>query len=197
VTPEQERDVAALMRLAQAGDQVAYASLLVVLTSITRQFARARLGGVAWIDDVVQETLLALHGARHTYDPRRPFAPWFYAIASSRLIDVLRRERRITSREVAGDALPDAAAPVSPADRDAIDADAIREAVKALSPRQRDVIEGLKFQDESVRDVAGRLHMSESAVKVTAHRGYQKLRRALGLHRGEMAERREGRRRSG
>ena len=107
MTPEQERESASLMRLAQGGDQIAYVSLLVLLTSITRQFARTRLGAVPWIDDVVQETLLAVHRARQTYDAGRPFAPWFYAVASSRLIDVLRRERRVTSREVPGDVLPD------------------------------------------------------------------------------------------
>src|SRR4029434_6807394 len=108
VTAEQERQSACLMRLAQSGDQVAYASLLVLLTSATRQFARTRLGAVPWIDDVVQETVLAVHRARHTYDPGRPFAPWFYAVASSRLIDAVRRERRVTSREIPGDVLPDA-----------------------------------------------------------------------------------------
>ena len=35
-----------------------------------------------------------------------------------------------------------------------IDAEAIRAAVRSLPERQRDVIEGLKFRDESVRDVA-------------------------------------------
>ena len=183
MTPEQERDIAALMRLAQTGDQVAYASLLVLLTSIARQFARSRLGSVAWIDDVVQETLLALHGARHTYDPRRPFAPWFYAIASSRLIDVLRRERRVTSREIPGDMLREPAQPGP--DRESVDVEAVRDAVKSLPPRQREVIEALKFKDESVREVAGRLSMSESAVKVTAHRGYQRLKRLL---RGDRSE---------
>lgn len=105
MTPEQERQSAGLMRLAQSGDQVAYASLLVLLTSVTRRFVRLRLGSVPWIDDVVQETLMAVHGARHTYDVGRPFGPWFYAVASSRMIDVLRRERRVTARGIAGDAL--------------------------------------------------------------------------------------------
>src|SRR4029434_388906 len=98
VTAEQERQSACLMRLAQAGDQVAYASLLVLLTSTTRQFARTRLGAGPWIDDVVQETLLAVHRARHTYDPGRPFAPWFYAVALSRLMRVVSGERRRSSR---------------------------------------------------------------------------------------------------
>lgn len=166
------------MQLAQNGDQAAYASLLVLLTTAARQFALGRLGAVPWIDDVVQETLLAVHRARHTYDARRPFAPWFYAIAMNRLIDGVRRERRIASREVAGDLLPEPAP--SQASAEHLDVDAIRAAVAALPTRQREVIEALKFKDQSVREVAGRLRMSESAVKVTAHRGYRLLKRVLG-----------------
>jgi RNA polymerase sigma-70 factor, ECF subfamily len=180
VTGEQERHSIRLMRLTQGGDQMAYASLLVLLTSVTRQFARSRLGPVPWIEDVVQETLLAVHGARHTYDSDRPFAPWFYAIASNRLIDVVRRERRVTAHEVAHDVLPDVTLDPEAATRDDIDVEAIHAAVAALPDRQRDVIQGLKFQDESVREVAARLGMSESAVKVTAHRGYRTLKRFLG-----------------
>ena len=181
MTPEQERQGAALMRLAQAGDQDAYASLLVLLTSTTRRFARARLGGVSWLDDVVQETLLTVHRALHTYDPARPFGPWFYAIASTRLIDAVRRERRITRRESPRDPGFDVAEPSS-GDPD-IDVDAIRAAVRLLPDRQRDVIEGLKFRDESVREVASRTNMTISAVKVTAHRGYRTLRKLLGGQR--------------
>ena len=184
MTADQDRQSASLMRLAQTGDQIAYASLLALLTSICRRFARARLGDVVWIDDVVQETLIAVHGARHTYDPGRPFAPWFYAIASNRMIDVLRRERRVKARELSGDTLPDVPG-ASAAVRDDIDIDAIHAAVASLPPRQREVIEELKFRDQSVREVAGRLNMTESAVKVTAHRGYRVLKRLLGERRRE------------
>lgn len=183
MTPEQERQAAAWMRLAQAGDQDVYASLLVLLTSVTRRFARGRLGDVAWIDDVVQETLMTVHRARATYDVSRPFGPWFYAIASNRLIDVVRRERRITGHEIVSEQATDVAAPTA-SDAD-IDVDAVRAALRALPARQRDVIEGLKFRDESVKDVAGRLNMTASAVKITAHRGYRKLRSLLGSSREE------------
>ena len=183
MTAEQELRSAGLMRSAQAGDQAAYASLLALLTSATRQFARARLGAVPWIDDVVQETLLAVHRARHTYDPGRPFAPWFYAVATRRMIDVIRRERRVLSREVGGD-LPEPAVGEA-SHHDEIDVEAIHAAVASLPPRQREVIEALKFKDQSVREVAGRMHMTESAVKVTAHRGYQALKRLLRGQRNE------------
>src|SRR5262249_6755559 len=128
-------------------------------------------------------TLMSVHRARHTYDPRRPFAPWFYAIASNRMIDVIRRERRVQSHEVASETLPDRAT----ADQrdDNVDTEAMRAALAALPPRQRAIIEGLKFRDQSVREVAQQHGMSESAVKVSAHRGYRALRRLLGTRNRE------------
>lgn len=169
------------MRLAQAGDQEAYAELLALLTSVTRQYVRRKSGAVPWVEDVVQETLISVHKARHTYDPSRPFAPWFYAIAAHRLIDVFRRERRVTSKEQATDTLPEPVT-VRTVDREGdVDMDRVRAALASLPSRQREIVEGLKLRDESVRDLAGRLGMSESAVKVTAHRAYQALKKMLGV----------------
>jgi RNA polymerase sigma-70 factor (ECF subfamily) len=65
-----------------------------------------------------------------------------------------------------------------------VDPELVRRALEALPARQRAVVEALKYRDESVRDVAGQLGMSESAVKVTAHRGYRAMRRWLGNTRG-------------
>jgi RNA polymerase sigma-70 factor (ECF subfamily) len=179
VTPDQERQAEALMRAAQAGEMPAYTGLLVLLTSVARRYAVSRLGAVPWAEDVVQDTLLAVHVARHTYDARRPFAPWFYAILKSRLVDVVRRERRIAGRELRDDERPEPASD-QPRARSEVDVEAIRQALEALPDRQRRVIEGLKYRDESVREVARRLGLSESAVKVTAHRGYRALKRLLG-----------------
>jgi RNA polymerase sigma-70 factor, ECF subfamily len=181
MTAEQDSRATALMIRAQQGDALAYAELLTVLAAAARQYARNRLGNVAWLDDVAQETLLSIHAGRHTYDPRRPFAPWFYAILSRRLIDVLRKERRIGGREIASDVLPEpASGPPAPDRRDAVDFERVKAALDALPPRQREIVSALKVHDESVKDVSGRLGMSESAVKVTAHRGYKALRRLLG-----------------
>lgn len=169
------------MRRAQTGDQEAYADLLALLTPVTRQYARGKSGAVPWVEDVVQETLISVHRARHTYDPSRPFAPWFYAIAAHRVIDVYRRERRVASREQGTDVLPEPA-PVRQVDRAGdVDMDKVRAALAALPARQRDIVEGLKLRDESVKEIAARLGMSESAIKVTAHRGYQALRKLLGV----------------
>jgi RNA polymerase sigma-70 factor (ECF subfamily) len=185
VTSEQERQLADLMRVAQGGDREAYGELLARLTPFARRYVRGRVGDVSWLEDVAQEILISVHRARHTYDAARAFAPWFYAIAANRVIDGVRRERRIAGREMAVDVLPEPAALPSERAGDAIDVQAVRRAVAALPARQRAVIEAMKFHDESVRDVSGRLGMSEAAVKITAHRGYKALRRLLGGDRAD------------
>ena len=90
MTSQQEQQATSLIVRAQQGDSAAYADLLRMLAATARQYARNRVGDVPWLDDVAQETLLTVHAARRTYDSTRPFAPWFYAILSSRMIDVLR-----------------------------------------------------------------------------------------------------------
>ena len=167
------------MVLAQQGDGDAYSELLTMLAAVARQFAQNRLGDVPWLDDVAQETLLTVHRARHTYDVRRPFAPWFYAILSSRLIDVVRKERRIGSRELGTDVLPETVEAARRLNRD-VDFARVEAALDSLPERQREIVRGLKLRDESVKDLSQRMGMSESAVKVTAHRGYRALRRLLG-----------------
>jgi RNA polymerase sigma-70 factor (ECF subfamily) len=182
MTPQQEQQATALIVRGQQGDAVAYAELLTLLAATARQYARNRLGDVPWLDDVAQETLLTVHAARRTYDPKRPFAPWFYAILSSRMIDVLRKERRIMSRELGADVLPEPESATRSLREGAheVDGERVRAALDALPARQREIVSALKLRDQSVREVSERLGMSESAVKVAAHRGYRALRRLLG-----------------
>ncbi|MEO6236068.1 MAG: sigma-70 family RNA polymerase sigma factor [Vicinamibacterales bacterium] len=180
MTQEQEQEAAVLFARAQQGDRAAYGACLVLLTGTLRRYVRSRVGEVPWIDDAVQETLISVHRARHTYDTGRPFAPWFYAIARNRLIDTQRRERRIGSRELGVATLPE---PPSVLRESVVDTEAVQRALSQLPGRQRDVIESLKWKDDSVKEIGERLGMSESAVKVTAHRGYKTLRRVLGMNK--------------
>lgn len=178
MTPEQERELGHLMVRAQDGDRQAYEDLLTRVSGLVRGFVRRRVGDAAWADDVVQECLVALHRARHTYDPTRPFAPWLFAIAQNRLVDALRVARRQILREVDPESVWPALAKRPLQERDALRADVRRE-VAALPEKQRRVIELLKFEELSVREVASQLGMSEANVKVTAHRGYRALRRRV------------------
>ena len=165
------------MVAAQRGDRQSYETLLTRLAGVVQAFVRKRVGDAAWCDDVVQESLMAVHRARHTYDPGRPFAPWMYAIVHNRFIDALRVQRRRLLRELRAEAA--AGLSERPAqERDALLRD-VRRAVSDLPENQRRVIELLKFEELSVREVATRLGISESNVKVTAHRGYRALRRQI------------------
>jgi RNA polymerase sigma-70 factor (ECF subfamily) len=168
------------MRRVQTGDEAAYAELLVLLASASAKYARRRHGNVPWIDDAVQETLVTVHRSRHTYDPERAFAPWFYAVVATRVVDVWRREHRVARRESGRDELPERGGGEPDPGRSAIDVERIRRAVRALPPRQRVVVEALKYRGETVREASGRLAMTEASVKITAHRGYNALRRMLG-----------------
>ena len=77
---DRERHWAGLMRAANRGDAGSYHRLLHELAPVLRGvvgrgFARAGLG-TEDVEDVVQETLLALHLKRHTWDERRRLLPW-------------------------------------------------------------------------------------------------------------------------
>jgi RNA polymerase sigma-70 factor (ECF subfamily) len=180
VTPDQQTQAAALMVRAQGGDQPAYDALLTLAARDARGFVVRRVGPVDWVEDVVQEVLITIHRARHTYDPARPFGPWFYAIVQSRLIDALRSRKRVVTREVADEERL-AAQPAPAARADADLRETLARAVAALPRVQREIVSLLKYEDLSVRDVARRLGMSEAAVKAAAHRGYRMLRRTVGL----------------
>ena len=52
----------------------------------------------------MQETLLAVHNQRHTYDAGQPLTAWIHTIARYKLIDVLRRR---ADHEVLNDPLDD------------------------------------------------------------------------------------------
>jgi RNA polymerase sigma-70 factor (ECF subfamily) len=182
MTAQEEQEATVLMVRAQDGDGRAYAVLLTRLSVTARQYARSRVGDVPWLDDVMQETLLSIHAARRTYDRRRPFAPWFYAILSRRMIDVLRKQKRIAGREFGTDVLPEPPAEVASVQggSETLDARRLNAALEALPDRQRAIVRALKLEDKSVKDVSDELGMTPSAVKVAAHRGYKALRRLLG-----------------
>ena len=178
MTAAQEHELALLMAASQHGDLVAYEALLQGLGHVVTRYVRRRVGGVHWVDDVVQDVLLSLHNARHTWNPERPFAPWFYAVLQSRMVDAIRKHKRTATWEEPMDNVP----PVvwsATAEADTIARSDLADALRQLSPAQRLVIERLKLDEMSVKDVSRETGMSESNVKVTAHRGYAALKRFL------------------
>jgi RNA polymerase sigma-70 factor (ECF subfamily) len=124
-------------------------------------------------EDLLQETLLAIHTRRHTYDPAELFTPWAYAIARYKLIDHLRHTRtssKNVSFDVAGDFMSE-----TDDQKDAESAMDIERLLTRLSPKARCAIRQVKLQGSSVIEAARICGMSESAVKVSIHRGLKTL----------------------
>jgi len=157
-----------------AGDAAAYHLLLQELSAHLRAFFRVRLQRVPdEVEDLVQETLLAVHNQRHTYDSGQPLTAWIHAIAHYKMVDLWRRRSRY---EVLNDPLDDQADLFTAADTEA--SDARRDLGKLLSQlpdQQRLPILHMKLEGLSVAETAQVTGMSESAVKVGVHRGLKAL----------------------
>lgn len=157
-----------------AGDNAAYHVFLQELSAHLRAFLRGRLSRLPDdVEDLVQETLLAVHNQRHTYDIGQPLTAWIHAIARYKLVDLLRRR---AVREALNDPLDDEPDIFARSDSEA--ADARRDLAKLLAQlpeRQRLPIVHMKLEGLSVMETARATGMSEAAVKVGVHRGLKAL----------------------
>lgn len=180
---ETDRQWSAWMALAQAGDSQAYDALLRDCLPFIAQVARGQRVPADRVDDVVQDVLMTVHRARHTYDPSRPFTAWLRVIAQRRAIDVLRRSGRQNNREVhaplAYELHPDpAAGPAAGWEKSGL-SQQIGKAVSGLSPGQREAVEQLALKDQSLEQAARVTGRSKGALKVNLHRALSALRRQL------------------
>jgi RNA polymerase sigma-70 factor (ECF subfamily) len=157
-----------------AGDEVAYRQFLQATAAHLRAFLRRRLS--SWpdeVEDLVQESLLAIHNQRATYDAGAPLTAWMVAIAKYKLIDWLRRHAR---RDSLNDPLDDENELFSTADSDAHEAQRdLRKMLDLLPEQQRAAIFHTKVDGWSVKETAAALKMSEASVKVAVHRGLKAL----------------------
>lgn len=160
------------------GDALAYRCFLQATATHLRAFLRRRLS--RWpdeVEDLVQESLLAIHNQRLSYDSGVPLTAWMYAIARYKLIDWLRRHaRRDSLHDPIDDSHEGEQALFSSADETAGEARRDLAALLATLPeKQRGAIVHTKLEGLSVREAAGLLQMSEAAIKVAVHRGLKTL----------------------
>lgn len=168
----------ALMRQALDGDKRAYADLLQETARFLRPFLARHLNFSTEVDDVLQEILLSIHKARHTYDGNRPYKPWAYAIAKFRLQDHLRAHYAdhlryaVELSEVENDLQ-------EPVTKSGMTYESISGEVEKLPPRQAEILRMMHQEGYTAKEVAEKVGMKESAVKVAAHRAYKILRKKL------------------
>lgn len=183
---QRDEQLRKLLSMAQDGDRLSYELFLKELSAELRPFLMRQIQASEKVEDVLQEILISVHKAKHTYDPAKPIAPWVYAIARNRMMDFFRSFRSRQKMEfsiVEGMELENKEDfdPVNESDQ----LGRVETALRKLPWIQRQIIQLLKIEEKSVKDVAADLQMSEGAVKMTASRGYKAIRKALGVSRNE------------
>jgi len=173
---EEDDELAGLLRAAIAGDERAYARFLERVAALVRAYARRRIshGGVD-PEDIVQETLLAIHLKRQTWMPEAAVMPWVYAIARFKLIDAFRRRGRHVEIDI--DDIAETHGEAA-ADR-VIDRD-IDRALDSLAPGQRSVVAAISVEGRSIEETARQFGMNEPAVRVALHRGLAAIAKRFG-----------------
>ncbi len=158
-----------LMAASQAGDKRAYAVLLDQVQGwLQRYFARKIAPDR--VDDLVQDTLMALHHKRASYDPARPFLPWLAAIARYRWVDRLRQDYRQATEELGDhDAAQDD-------HEDVVGAQiSIDRLLAGLTEGQAAALRCVKIDGLSIREASALTGQSEALVKVNIHRAMNRL----------------------
>lgn len=173
-----EAHLRSLLLRGLSADAKSYERFLTLLGAHLRAFLRRRLG--QWpdeVEDLVQETLLAVHNQRHTYREDMPVTAWVHAIARYKLVDWFRAHGRRGARNVP---LDDVHELFSSADADAAEAKRdLAVLLNQLPDKQRLPIQHVKIDGLTVRETAQRTGLSESAVKVGVHRGLKALAKRM------------------
>jgi RNA polymerase sigma-70 factor (ECF subfamily) len=178
--PASETELRALMNASLEGDARAHRALLEGLSGRLRAFYKGKLlrigRSATEAEDLVQETLMAVHTRRHTYDSGQPLTPWVYAIARYKLIDHLRQTRGLSTEVPIEDAGQVLAQDDHASAESAYD---LGRLLGRLPEKMRRAIQCVKLDGMSVAEAAIRCGMSESAVKVYVHRGLKALAAAI------------------
>ena len=157
------------------GDDAAYREALQALAGRLRAFFARRLASLPdEVEDLVQETLLALHLQRATYDARIPLGAWVFAVARHKLGVLFRRRGR---REALHEPLDDLAEHLHPS-TDSQARPALRDLgvlLQRLPVAQQQALMLIKLEGLTMAEASQRSGVSVAALKVQVHRGLKKL----------------------
>lgn len=171
-----EPELRILMLAGLDGDAAAHKTLLTRLSAYLRAYFKGKLIRIGKdsvdAEDLLQETLISIHTRRHTYDRSQLLTPWVYAIARYRLVDYLRRTKTAAKDVPIEDAIEVFADDNSAAVDSGLD---LEKLLARLTPKTRQAIQFVKLDGLSVSEAAARSGRSQSAIKVSVHRGLRAL----------------------
>lgn len=152
------------------GNASSHAQLLHALVPLLRAFYRRRMSDGHAIEDLVQETLIAVHTRRMSFDRSRAFKAWLFAVARYKMIDHFRRARQTCPIDDLEDIL--AMEGFEDTANARIDVDHL---LTELPNKQSMLIRKTRIEGHSVAEAARDLGLGESDVKVSVHRGLKAL----------------------
>lgn len=160
---------------AQRGNKDAYRKLLENLYPVIEAYLKRRVAYLGIHEDILQEIILCIHKALHTYDSSRSFKSWFFALARYKMIDILRQNFRKSQRElVSSDQVESLASALEPQlfEQNEI----LHEHLKILDEKSRGAFLLVKIQGYSTHEAAQMLQLSEANLRAILSRAYKKLR---------------------
>lgn len=168
------------MMAARRGDEASYRRLLVDVARQVRVWVRRTLRSAgqpeADLEDIVQETLLALHLKGHTWNAEQKFSPWLNAIVRHKVTDAMRR--RIGRRWLPIDDFLDILA-IEEA-HPGLERQDILKMAESLPDKQRAMVVSVFVDGCSTAEAASRLDMTEGTAPVTLHRALGRLAKRFG-----------------
>ena len=173
-----EEELRQLMVRYQQADREAADELIRKVTPLLFGFLSSPAHSRSDTEDLVQDCWLRIHKSRHTFRSAEPVLPWIFAIARHTSLDGYRRRRRLESREIAVEQLPEPAG--KPETPGAGIKDDLARRLEQLPASQREVVLMLKVSGMSLEEVARATSTTVGAVKQKAHRAYEKLRKLMG-----------------
>ena len=164
----------ALVAQAQAGDEAACEALLRRLQPILRAFFIKRIGYQPAVDDLVQNTLLRVHGGLAALKDARRLKAFAMKAALFELHDLYRGRYGPKERLYDPD-FPPAAPPQEASAGLGID---LERALEVLTPRARRILE-LREYGYRYQEIAEMIGTSEAAIKMQVKRAFEKMRAVL------------------
>lgn len=129
------------------------------------------LGNPQDADDAVQEAFLRLFRHEGTFDGEEHLRRWLVRVTVNYCRDVLKSPWRRWRSALNEDCVPILRQP---------EEQGLYEAVMALPEKYRTVLDLFYYEDFSVKEIAGLLHVDPSVVTTRLSRAREKLRKRLG-----------------
>lgn len=170
--PTRDAKWTALLQQSNSGDRAAYIHFLAEIAPVLRGIIIARCGGRSdESEDILQNTLIAIHEKRHTWRETEPVSAWLYAIARYKAVDAMRKRGRDraasfdgTEGEVPDDSVID---PTVSGD--------LQSLLAQLDPVSARIVREIKLNGHSAEEVGTQLGMTAGAVRVALHRAMARL----------------------